>query len=118
MTLMNVLKIQMDKAWLMISDLLVQGEYIAISRSSYDPTTGTVSQTSTITRTMVALVDYERGTRQGSDVESGDRRALIRASDLPGTPSPGDLLAVDGVTWTVIQVSGDARLFHDLQVRR
>jgi hypothetical protein len=118
MSLMDILKVEMSKAWLSISDLLTPAEYIAISGSAYNVATGQVSQTSTITSVMVALVDYEIGTRTGSDIQSGDRRVMIRASDLPAAPAPGDLVAVDGQTWSVISCRGDARLFWDLQVRR
>jgi len=118
MTLLDQLKTGIDAAWMRIADLLQEAEYIKITRSSFDPISGVVSQTSTITRILVGLVDYTASTRPGSDIEAGDRRALIRAADLPTTPTPGDLLAVDDQTWTVIRVSGDPRLFHDLQIRR
>jgi hypothetical protein len=118
MSLMDLIKTEMDKAWLAASDLLVRGEYIAITGSTYDPATGRVSQSSTITSVMIALVDYELSTRTGSDIQSGDRRAMIRASDLPSVPTPGDLLAIGDQTWTVVRTGGDPRLFHDLQIRR
>jgi hypothetical protein len=118
MSLIEILKVEMGKAWMSIRDLLTAAEYISISGSAYDPATRQVSQTSTITSVMVALVDYDHGMRTGSDIQAGDRRVMIRASDLPNSPQPGDLVAVDNQTWAVVAVRGDARLFWDLQVRR
>jgi hypothetical protein len=118
MSLIDLIKTEMSKAWLAVADLLTPAEFIKITRSSFDPATGTVSQTSTITRILVGLVDYTDGTRPGSDVEAGDRRAIVRASDLPSVPAPGDLLAIGAETWTVVRTGGDPRLFHDLQIRR
>lgn len=118
MSLLDQLNTGIDTAWNAMADLLVPVAYTAIKRGSYSPSTGVVSQTSTITQLKAALVDYSDTTRSGSDIEAGDRRALIRASDLPGQPQPGDTLAVAGVVWSVVSVNGDPRVFHDLQVRR
>jgi len=118
MSLLDQFKVGLDKAWLGIADLLQEAEFIKITRSNFDPISGVVSQTSTITKVMVGIVDFDNVTRTGSDIQAGDMRALVRASDLPATPSPGDLLAADGQTWTVIAVRGDLRIVWDLQVRR
>jgi hypothetical protein len=52
MNLMTLIKTEMVKAWLSIVDLLTPAEYIKITRSSFNPATGTVSQNSTITRVL------------------------------------------------------------------
>ena len=44
MNLMTLIKTEMVKAWLSIVDLLTPAEYIKITRSSFNPATGTVSQ--------------------------------------------------------------------------
>jgi hypothetical protein len=118
MSLMDLLKTEMSKAWISVSDLLTSAEYISITGSAYNPATGQVSQTSTITSVMVALVDYDISMRAGTDIQAGDRRVMIQASDLPSHPQPGDLVAVDGQTWSVVGIAGDKRLFWALQVRK
>lgn len=118
MSVLGQIRSGLDLAWSALGDAKVSVQYVKIARGSYNPATGAVAQTKTVTTLDVGLVDYSDGIRRNDDVQSGDRRALIRAKDLAGKPGDGDLLVeADGTTWSVVKVSGDSRIYWDLQVR-
>jgi hypothetical protein len=104
------LRAGLNQAWVALGDAKTAIAYVSITQGSLTPTT--------ITLINAGLVDYKAGTRPGSDIRAGDRRAIIRASDLPARPKSGDLIQADGTTWTVVAVQGDPRVFYDLQLRQ
>jgi hypothetical protein len=119
MSLLGQLRSGIDQAWEALGDLLVEIDYQRVSRGQYNPATGLVAQTTTKVRLKAALVDYTAQERSGSDMESRDRRAILRAKDLPFKADSGDLLVeLDGTQWAVQQVAGDARVYWDLKIRR
>src|SRR4051794_10718639 len=119
MSILSQLKSGLDQAWIALDDVLMPVSYVSIARGQYNPSTGAVSQAQTATPITAALVDYKTELRgSGSDIRSGDRRALVRAKDLPSRPQSGDqIVESDGTRWTVVSVAGDPRIYFDLQIR-
>lgn len=120
MSILNQLRAGLDQAWEALGDALVPVTYRSVSRGAYNPATGSVSQTETSTPITAALIDYKAEQRGGgSDIRTGDRRAIVRAKDLAKRAQSGDqILEADGTRWTVVSVEGDPRVYFDLQIRQ
>lgn len=118
MSILAQLRSGLDAAWAALGDAKTTVTYGAVARGNYNPATGAVSQSQTSTVIEAGLVDYKAEQRSGTDIRSGDRRALIRAKDLTTRPQTGDYLTeADGTKWTVVSVQGDPRVYFDLQIR-
>ena len=119
MSVLAQVRAGLDTAWEALGDLKVEVDYTRISRGTYNPATGAVTQTVTKVPLTVGLVEYTDEQRANSDMKAGDQRAILRAKDLPFKPQNEDILVEkDGTTWTVQQVGGDKRLYWDLRVRQ
>ena len=119
MSVLAQLRSGVDAAWAALGDLLIDAEYRRIVRGAYNPATGTVAETLTKVSLKAALVDFTSEERKGSDMEAGDRRAILRAKDLPFRADSADLIVdSDGTIWSVVQVQGDSRIYWDLRIRR
>lgn len=92
--------------------------YRRFSQGTYDAATGLVPQTATDFPLKVFLLDFELGQIDGSDVQAGDARCYIRASDLPIARQDDKVIEADGTVWNVKAVRGDKDFYHDLTLRR
>jgi hypothetical protein len=69
----------------------------------YNPTTGTVSETTTDTAVRGVLEDVNL--REVNDlIQAGDKRLLIAAADLANAPTTADRVIISGRTLQVIEV--------------
>ena len=69
----------------------------------YNPTTGTVSETTSDTAVRGVLEDVNL--REVNDlIQAGDKRLLIAAADLAGAPTTADRVVITGRTLQVIEV--------------
>jgi len=69
----------------------------------YNPTTGTISQTTTDTSIRGVLQDVNL--REVNDlIQATDKRFLIAAGDVPNPPTATDQVIIGGVTHQVIRV--------------
>ena len=86
--------------------------------STYPPTVGG----STFHPATVAVVSYELGDRDGSNIQVNHLRALTSIEGLGIEPSNGDKLAVAGQSYSILNVERITRrgvaLFYDIQVVR
>ena len=74
-----------------------------VTSGVYNPTTGTVSETTTDTAVRGVLEDVSL--REVNDlIQAGDKRLLIAAADLANAPTPADRVIIAGRTLQVIQV--------------
>jgi hypothetical protein len=70
---------------------------------AYNPTTGTVSETTTDTVVRGVLEDVNL--REVNDlIQAGDKRLLIAAADLANAPTTADRVIISGRTLQVIEV--------------
>jgi hypothetical protein len=69
----------------------------------YNPTTGTVSETTADTAVRGVLQDVNL--REVNDlIQAGDKRLLIAAADTPAAPTTADRVIIQGRTLQVIEV--------------
>jgi hypothetical protein len=69
----------------------------------YDPTTGTISETTADTVVRGVLQDVNL--REVNElIQAGDKRLLIAAADTPAAPTTADRVIIEGRTLQVIQV--------------
>ena len=70
---------------------------------TYNPTTGTVSETTTDTAVRGVLEDVNL--REVNDlIQAGDKRLLIAAADIAIAPTTADEAIIEGVTYQTVQV--------------
>jgi hypothetical protein len=70
---------------------------------AYNPTTGTVSETTTDTTVRGVLEDVNL--REVNDlIQAGDKRLLIAAADISSAPTTADEVLISGTTHQVIEV--------------
>ena len=70
---------------------------------AYNPTTGTVSETTTDTAVRGVLEDVNL--REVNDlIQAGDKRLLIAAADIATAPTAADEAIIEGVTYQTVQV--------------
>lgn len=123
MNILGILRDGLDSIWQTFGTgtgaALVPVTYIRIVRQPYMPG-GRVERVETsypIAR--IALLDYDLEMNPRTDIAVSDKQALIRASDIPFRPSVDDrIIEEDGTEWIVRGLSGDARIYHDLQLRK
>lgn len=76
----------------------------AISTGVYNPTTGTVSQTTSDTAVRGVLEDVN--IREVNDlIQATDKRLLIAAADVTAGPTTADEVVISGTTYQVIRVT-------------
>lgn len=69
----------------------------------YNPTTGTVSETTTDTSVRGVLEDVNL--REVNDlIQAGDKRLLIAAADIANPPTAADEAIIEGITYQTVQV--------------
>jgi hypothetical protein len=69
----------------------------------YNPTTGTVSETTTDTSVRGVLEDVNL--REVNDlIQAGDKRLLIAAADIANPPTTADEAIIEGITYQTVQV--------------
>jgi hypothetical protein len=69
----------------------------------YNPTTGTVSETTTDTVVRGVLEDVNL--REVNDlIQAGDKRLLIAAADIAIAPTTADEAIIEGITYQTVQV--------------
>jgi hypothetical protein len=74
-----------------------------VINGAYNPTTGTVSETTTDTAVRGVLEDVNL--REVNDlIQAGDKRLLIAAADLANAPTTADRVIISGRTLQVIEV--------------
>lgn len=83
--------------------------YQAITTGTYNPETGTVTNTETEYTGFGALFDFKErqlGTNfaAGSTIEGGDKYALVAPETLTVTPKVNDKLVIGSDTWTVLNI--------------
>ena len=91
--------------------------------SSFDPSTG--SNTETTTETSLAAAPPQSFRVENMDnslIEKGDLVIGLPALDISIEPTTQDRIKIDGDTWSIIQVaplfSGELAALYNLQVRR
>lgn len=74
----------------------------SVTTGAYDPTTGTVTNTTTNYTGKGAAFDYEQKDIDGTNIRQGDRRVYI-APDLGVVPKTGDTVTLaDGTVLNVV----------------
>jgi hypothetical protein len=74
-----------------------------VTTGAYNPTTGTVTETTTDTAVRGVLEDVNL--REANDlIQANDKRLLIAAADLASAPTTADRVIIESVTHQVIQV--------------
>lgn len=123
MDILKTLRDGLDSIWSAFGSMpgavLVPVTYIRVTRTQYRPG-GRVETTDTeypIDR--IALLDYDLTMNPRTDIAVSDKQAIIRAKDIPFRPAVDDRIREgDGTEWNVRALSGDVRIYHDLQVRK
>ena len=88
---------------------------------TYDPASGTVTETAEETSLSGVIEDVDVAHPDGV-VRRGDRMVTVAAGDISADPSPGDEVEIKGEAFQVISVAssfaGDRPAIHRLHVRR
>ncbi len=104
--------------WVAGAERLKSVTYRRLEQGQYNPATGLTPQTAIDLPLKCFLLDFELGQIDGSDVQAGDARCYIRASDLPIARQDDKVIEADGTVWNVKAVRGDKDFYHDLTLRR
>jgi hypothetical protein len=99
--------------------------YTVKGNPTYDPETGTVSGSDTDYTVQVYFYNYNLRDVDGTNIQSGDRRAVMPLVDTVGSsipePEPGDQLSGEGDKVSVVSVakimSGMSAVCYMCQVR-
>lgn len=91
--------------------------------SSYDPTTGQNTETTTDHTVKTAPPSaYTQRQLDSSQVQVGDLRVILPDKPISFTPSTSDRVVIDGVIGSIVQAnplySGELVAYWDLQVRK
>lgn len=74
-----------------------------VTTGAYNPTTGTVSETTTDTAVRGVLEDVNL--REVNDlIQAGDKRLLIAAADIANPPTTADEVLIGAITHQTVQV--------------
>ena len=89
-----------------------------VTGPEYNPTYGPP----TLHPATVAVVDYDQTERDGTLIQTADKRALVAVEGLGVVPTTADTLRIGGQDFVIVRVApvapdGVAR-FYKLQVRR
>ena len=96
------------------------------ARSAYDPATGSAAAGADADQTVrVAMLDYNEREIDGTNIQRGDRKAIMAATDSSGAaitaPATDDQLVGEGETVSIVNVrrlrSGSLALGYVCQVR-
>lgn len=99
--------------------VLVPVVYVRIARDPYQPGGRVVNTTTLHPIPRVALLDYDLTMNPRTDIQVSDKQCIIRAKHITFRPSLSDRIReADGTEWNVVGLSGDVRLYHDLQLRK
>jgi hypothetical protein len=101
------------------------GKVITLSRiteGSYDPITGDMSASTTVSSSVYGLIkDYKPTEFTSGTIESGDKKVTISALNV-ALPCVGDTVTIDALNYCVISVgetwSGELAAMYQLQVRK
>lgn len=108
----------LNQAWTILASRLKQVTFQHITQGTYQPSTGTVSQSVTTTTLKCFLLDFELEQIGGTDILSSDLRAIIRVTDLSAAGEGDKLTDHRGIVWNVMSVRGDPDFYYDLVLRR
>jgi hypothetical protein len=123
MNILGMLQDGLDSIWQSFGTgtgaVLVPVTYIRITRQPYAPGGRVTVVETSYPIARIALLDYDLEMNPRTDIAVSDKQALIRASDIPFRPAVDDrIIEEDGTEWIVRGLSGDTRIYHDLQLRK
>jgi len=92
----------------------------SVTTGSYNPATGSVTNTTSAASVKALVEDYKTGFADGL-VKIGDKKFTVAAIDLSSSPKPGDTITLGSATYSVIRVietwSGEQIASYELQGR-
>lgn len=92
-----------------------------ITPGTYDPATGTVSQTTTTHTATGVKLNYEQRAIDGTNILQGDQRVYLDPL-IAAAPQAGDTLTIGAEVFTVVASRPESPagvvVLHDVQVRR
>ena len=93
-----------------------------VTEGTYDPETGEMSAASTSDTSVVGvLYDYADEDIDGTRIQMGDRRCLIKAKSLSVAPESGDRIVDGSTVYTVVRIkkheAGGVVSGYNMQVR-
>lgn len=123
MDLLRLFRDGLDQLWKTFGSqqggVLVPVTYIRVTRDPYQPGGRVVNTTSLHPIPRVALLDYDLTMNPRTDIQVSDKQCIIRAKDIAFKPSLSDRVReADGTEWSVMGLSGETRIYHDLQLRK
>lgn len=123
MNLLQIFRDGMASIWqifgAMPGAVFVPVTYIRVTRTPYRPGGRVETVETTHPINSIALLDYDLTMNPRTDIAVSDKQAIIQASDIPFSPAPDDrIVEEDGTEWTIRGISGDKRIYHDLQLRK
>lgn len=133
MSLRGLVSDALKQAYSQLGDLAVETVFVVVPESSstnaYDPVTGTVTGTSerSVTVRKTLMTAYKARDIDGTNVQMGDQRILVRDADLKGhVPKTKDVITYNapagdprGGRWHIIKTDVDPTgQLWTLQVRR
>lgn len=101
--------------------IVLAGTYTHTTAGNYDPSLGTISPTVETASVNALLASYKASEIDGVKIKVGDRKAVLKASELTGITSVrlDDTLTVGGEKWQVVDFIKDPTgTVYQMQVRR
>lgn len=98
------------------------GTYVEQGEPTFNPETGQVEASEALHPVSVLFEEIGAHLIDGSNIQVGDRWALLPAKGLSAQPSTSGALRVDGMDWQVVRAEplrpGNTTIYYRLQVRR
>ena len=118
MTLRGDLSKAADSLFSSFVSVMYPASYGQYSTGAYDPTTGKVGGGYGDLPCTVSLQSWAQSQITGEVVKVGDRKALVRGSELGFEPSSDDRITIDSKVWNVMGYSTDpAGIVYTLHIR-
>lgn len=107
MNIPNLVKNSVATAFKVAASMQVACVYHRITAGVYNPSTGAVGSTDTTTAINPIFGVYSQNEIDGSVIRTGDKKIVIRQSELAAEPKPDDFIVENVSTerWEVIEVT-------------
>ena len=122
-TIKNAVNVAFDALGDLVSTVTyVSAEHTGTGGGTYNPVTGEIDSDSDteVTEVEAIIIGYTAREVDGSSIQMGDQRAIIKSSDLSSvTPNEKDEIKIGTDTWHVVSFLKDpANATYEFQIRR
>ena len=120
MSLKSTISNAVNAAMNALGDIPVTATFTDVAPGTFDPESGAYSGGSETNHSVSAIFSQYKIERiDGTVIQQGDAKLTLRQADLAITPALGDKVSINGVSYSILNISSDpANATWTLQLRR